>query len=202
ADVPTGRPPPSPHQIVQPHSPLLHFPVPTPEYILRSHGQIAHNPCAAVPQGNHGHVHPTISIAPLTYTPLCDGRDIIWIPPDFLPDHTEAEMCVPLADNADKYQSMVKILELIALASAGRKREEQYLSYILEALRNNYGFTQLSVDIRLKFHFIPASDLAALKVYIKQSLDEHNKKFFILDPKRNNPPEPSAGPTLMQKGLD
>ncbi|KAG6834500.1 hypothetical protein H0H93_009295 [Arthromyces matolae] len=119
---------------------------------------------------------------------------IIWVPPDFLPDHTKpVPMIVPSSTNTRGCDSMVAFLNLLGSASRGRQRQNQQLSYILSALRNNYGFPQLSLDTA-RFQIIADTELSAFKVRIMESLDRHNRDFSIPDPEENNPPQPAAGP--------
>ncbi|KAG6834860.1 hypothetical protein H0H93_006862, partial [Arthromyces matolae] len=131
---------------------------------------------------------------PSTSIPLWERAAYVWVSPYFLPDHKEAvQMYVPspTAANRDGYDSMIKLLEQLASASAGRHRQRKPLRDILNALKDNYGFPRLSLD---PMKPIPDSELPALKDRIKQSLDEHNRKFFIPDPEGDNHSQPAAGP--------
>ncbi|KAG6848564.1 hypothetical protein H0H93_015882 [Arthromyces matolae] len=127
----------------------------------------------------HGRTHAQ-SIPGLTFPPQSTlpwkKAGAIYIPPKFLPDNPAVTtMNVPEADNMDGYHSMIKLLGL--LGSAGRKKHDIQLSYILQSLGNIYEFDHLSLD-DLEFQSVKKADLPAFKKdQIEKSLGEHNGKF-------------------------
>ncbi|KAG6807170.1 hypothetical protein H0H93_001880, partial [Arthromyces matolae] len=111
--------------------------------------------------------------APSSPTPLWKKAGCILVPSKFLPDYTgEINMNVPEVTNADGCKSMIALLGLIA--SAGKDEwQERGLSHPMFILRLNYGFPNLFLG-SLKITEVPDSQLPAVKVQIKKSLDEYN----------------------------